>query len=197
MTIASSPPFSISRVQASTFCRADASACLLAAHVMDERTAAGFALRHHHLDAEAGEQRDRRIVDAGVEHGLRAAGQQRDALLARAGGGVHAVARSSASAPAPYQARASAWPKAVSAPARDSKNFDERPRRAAPASAPRGTAPGSAARRRASRGSSGRREAACRSSRYAHAHGRRDACSARRTGRWSCRRGRTGSGRYG
>ena len=90
MTIASSPPFSISRVQASTFWRADASACFLAAHVMDERPAAAFALRHHDLDAEPGEQRDRRVVDAGVEHGLRAAGEQRDALLARARGGMHA-----------------------------------------------------------------------------------------------------------
>ena len=196
MTIASSPPLSISRVQASTFCRAEASACFLAAHVVDERPAACFALRHHHLDAEAGEQRDRRIVDAGVEHGLRAACEQRDAFFARAGGRVNAAARNSASAPAPYQARASAWPKAVSAPARI-RRASRTAARAARASAPRGTAPGSAARRRAARGSSGRRKAACRSSRYAPAHGRPDACSSRRTGRWSCRRGRTGSGRYG
>ena len=45
--------------------------------------------------------------------------------------------------------------------------------------------------------SAGRAAAAGRSARYGRAHDRPDACSSRRTGRWSCRRGRTGSGRYG
>ena len=54
-----------------------------------------------------------------------------------------------------------------------------------------------AAPRRAARASAGRRAAAGRSSRSAPAPGRRGACSRRPTGRWSCRRGRRGSGRYG
>ena len=46
---------------------------------MDERAAAALALRHHDLDAEAGQKPDRRLVDAGIEHRLGAAGEQRDA----------------------------------------------------------------------------------------------------------------------
>ena len=61
---------------------------LLAAHMVDQRAAAGLALGHHDLDAEPGQQPDRRLVDAGIQHRLRAAGEDRDAAAPRAGGGM-------------------------------------------------------------------------------------------------------------
>ena len=46
---------------------------------MDQRAAAALALGHDHLDAEPGQQANRRLVDAGIQHRLRAAGEDRDA----------------------------------------------------------------------------------------------------------------------
>ena len=54
------------------------------AHVMDERAAAAFALGEDHFDAEAAQEPHRGDVDAGIEHGLRAAVQKRDAGALRA-----------------------------------------------------------------------------------------------------------------
>ena len=54
-----------------------------------ERAAAALVLRHHHLDAHAGQQADRRLVDRGCQHLLRAAGQQADAGAARADRRMH------------------------------------------------------------------------------------------------------------
>ena len=72
----------------------------------------------------------------------------------------------------------------------------KRPRQPAAPQRPGGTAPDRAARAPAARAAAGRAAAGGRSPRYARGRDRPDACSARRTGRWSCRRGRTGSGRY-
>ncbi len=44
-----------------------------APHVVDERAAASLALRHDDLDAKAGQQFNRRLVDARVQHRLGAA----------------------------------------------------------------------------------------------------------------------------
>ena len=57
-----------------------------AAHVVDQRPAASFAGRQHHLDSLAGQQPDRRLIDRGREHRLRTALQQNDAALARTSG---------------------------------------------------------------------------------------------------------------
>ena len=51
---------------------------LVAAHVMDEGAAAPLPLRLDHLDAVAVEEPDRRLVEAGLEHRLGAAGQDGD-----------------------------------------------------------------------------------------------------------------------
>ena len=53
MTIASSPLAVDLARPGIDIARAEASACRLAAHVMHQRAAAAFALRHHDLDAEA------------------------------------------------------------------------------------------------------------------------------------------------
>ena len=54
------------------------------AHVVDERAAAALALRLHHLDAVPVEEPDRRLVEAGLEHRLGAARQDRDPAAPRA-----------------------------------------------------------------------------------------------------------------
>ena len=59
-------------------------ALLVPAHVMDERAAAPLPLRLHHLDAVAVEEPDGRLVEAGLEHRLGAAGQDGDAAPALA-----------------------------------------------------------------------------------------------------------------
>ena len=54
---------------------------------MDQRAAAALALRHHDLDAEPGQQPDRRLVDAGIEHRWAQPVSMRDAAArARLGG---------------------------------------------------------------------------------------------------------------
>src|SRR5690606_30694220 len=50
---------------------------LLASHMVDERAAADLAGRRYDLDAEAGEQTDRRLVDLWLQHRLGAAGKDR------------------------------------------------------------------------------------------------------------------------
>ena len=152
--------------------------CFLAAHMMDQRAAAGLALRHHDLDAEPGQQPDRRLVDAGLEHRLRAAGEDRDAAAPsrlrrhgrpgarhrRRGGTVAgasaSIAREAASAPASLS----------NSPAKGRPSLRQRQRGAE-------ARRDAAARRPAWRGSAGRAAAAGRSSRYGRGHGRPGACS--------------------
>jgi hypothetical protein len=62
----------------------------VAAHVLGQRAAAACALRHHHLDAEPGEQADGGLVDGGGDHLLGAAGQQGHTGAARAQRGMDA-----------------------------------------------------------------------------------------------------------
>ena len=57
---------------------------IVLAHVMGQRAAAAGRRRHHHLGAHARQQPDRRRVDAGGDHLLRAAGQQRHPVAALA-----------------------------------------------------------------------------------------------------------------
>ena len=194
MTMASSPPPSISRVQASMLARAWASALVLAAHVMDERAAAALARGDHDLDAVAGEQPDRRLVDRRRQHRLRAAGEQRDPARARAlrrdrrrlG---HRRRGGRAAAPAGSIAASGFRPSAASSGANG-----------LPSSASQQRQRGSRRGIGQHRGEQGAHQpvepaAAGRSPRYGRGHDRPDACSARPTGRWSCRRGTTGSGR--
>ena len=54
---------------------------ILLAHVMGERSAAGLLARDHDLIAKPRQQAERRRVDAGIEHALHAAHQQRHAAL--------------------------------------------------------------------------------------------------------------------
>src|SRR3954466_3385518 len=63
---------------------------VVAAHMMDERAAAAFALRRHDLDAVAVEQADGGVVVLRFQHRLRAAAQDRDARAALAFSGEHA-----------------------------------------------------------------------------------------------------------
>ena len=60
---------------------------IVAAHVMDERTAAARASRHHHLDAVAREHADCGCIDVRRQHVVDAAGQKRDAAFSHAGRG--------------------------------------------------------------------------------------------------------------
>ncbi len=55
---------------------------VLAPHVMDDAAAAPLPLRHHHLDAVAGQHADRRVQDRWGDHGRDAAWQERDPRLA-------------------------------------------------------------------------------------------------------------------
>ncbi len=66
---------------------------MLAAHVMDQRAAASFAWRRHHLDAVAVQDPDRRRVDIAAQHPVGTALQQRDPALALAFGRVDAALR--------------------------------------------------------------------------------------------------------
>ena len=75
--MASSPPPSISRVQASMLRAREGVRRLSRPMMVDQRAAAALALGQHHLDAVAVEQPDRRLVDPRPQHLLRAAGQQR------------------------------------------------------------------------------------------------------------------------
>ena len=58
------------------------------AHVMGQRAAAARAIGHHDLDAHAGEEADRGLVDRRVQHLLGTAGEQGDAPATGADGGV-------------------------------------------------------------------------------------------------------------
>ena len=58
----------------------------LAAHVVDERAAAALARRQHHRHAGPVQEPDRRLVDGGRQHRLRATGKKRDAALLPGGG---------------------------------------------------------------------------------------------------------------
>ena len=164
----------------------------LFAHVMGERAAAARALGHHHLDAMAGEQADGRLVDrrapAPAARSRRAARRVRGARLR--------PERSAADRPA-SGAESAAGASASIALTRPPAAAMQRLRRARRRRSARRKrcgigqdAPRAAAQQR------DRATAADRSPRYARGHDRPDACSARPRGRWSCRRGRRGSGRY-
>ena len=55
----------------------------VAAHMVDERAAAALALRQHHLDAVPVEEPDGGVVEARLQHRLRAARQEGDAPAPR------------------------------------------------------------------------------------------------------------------
>ena len=155
---------------------------------------------HHHLDAQAGQQADRGVVDLRVPAPAgrsRPAGRpvpcarpRPDARRAR----CRRRRGSRRRAPAPAS-RGARWPSGSSAAG---SSPAQRPR-PAPAAA-------SATRNRADRGSTAASSGAQRplvpgaaigAFDIGRAHDRPGACSSRRTGRWSCRTGRTGSGRHG
>ncbi len=196
MTMASSPSPSISRVQASMLRLGEGVACLLLAHVVDERAAAALALGQHHLDAVPVEQPDRGLVDRGLQHRLGAARQHRDPAAAFAcrrdrRRALHRGARREAGA-APVEHRGETRA--------DDRQPPQQPAATACPSARRSSASAEALRigqhaARAGCGAAGPPAAAHRSRRYRRGRGRRGACSARRTGRSSCRTGRRGSGR--
>ena len=83
MTMASSPPVSISRRPGENIGRARTPRLVLA-QMMVERAAAARALGDHHFAAMPCQQPDRGLVDLRRQHLLRAAGQQRDATRVRA-----------------------------------------------------------------------------------------------------------------
>ena len=204
--IASRPPFSISLVHTSMFVARLRERLGFAAHVMDQRAAASLAGRQHHLDAMAGQQPDRRLVDRRREHRLRTALQQNDAALARnfgreglSGGTPRQPRRrqrqrrgnagEESTNPLPDRNRLSARSR------RRSKERRDAPRQ--PGRRKRRAEPGRIGQHRRQHGADQpvRPAAARRSPRCAPARDRRGACSARPTGRSSCRQGTRGSGR--
>ena len=84
-------------------------ALLGAAHVVRQRAAAARALRDHHLAAVPGQEADGRVVDARVEHPLRAAGQAAPRACAASPRPGRPAARPSRSAAAARGGRARAW----------------------------------------------------------------------------------------
>ena len=161
----------------------------LLAHVMGERAAAAGPLGDDHLDAVPGEQTDGGLVDLRRQDLLGAAAEQRDARAPGPLGREHLR---------PVDRRGCG-----DAGRREREHDLEtpgQPARHGPAEpgAEQGEAeqegPRQHARQRAAQQPVGQRPA-YRSPRCAGGRGPPGACSGRPRGRWSCRRGRTGSGR--
>ena len=199
--MASSPPRSASASQAVMLARAQASAVGLAAQVMGQRAAALLVLDQHDLDAVTRQQVDGGLVDSRRQHLLGASLQQRDppapfALRRKnaAAGAVPARGRLRGDKrqhrlDSPQQSRPSR--DAPAGPA--ARPANGRARRARIMLARNSRA--AAARARAPRGAAVRPAALCSPLRSSPAPDRPDACSSRPTDRWSCRQGRTDSGR--
>ena len=206
--IASRPPFSISLVHTSMFARACASAWCFASHVVNQGPAASLAGRQHHLNSLTRQQPDGGVIDRRREHRLRASLQQDDAALARNFGCERPGALSRTAGETRRRQRQQSRQGERRRPQPHPRPGwlcgavvieAQKAPRCAPAARPpqerRGTGPDRAARPPARRGSAGPATAARRFLRCGPAHDRRDACSARPTGRSSCRQGTRGSGR--
>ncbi len=187
MTIASRPPASRTRVQASILALAKASAG--SAHVTNEAAAAAHALGDDDLAAMPRQQADRRLVDLRRQHLLRAAAQQRHALPARALGreSLRRIDGGSAGDAARQHRRKSGEPARHPPCQRVGRAFRRSERNGSSAAA--------AGRSPAARAASGPPAGDDMWPRYGRAPGRRGACNGRPRDRWSCRRGRRGSGR--
>ena len=203
MTMASRPAPSISRIQASMLRLRSVEGLLIAADMLDRGAAAAGARDIHHLDAVAGQQPHRGLVDLRRQHLLAAARHQRHALAARPAA-VKVCGRSTGKGPGSEQGSRRASPRT-------------RRRKVAPPGSPLHAGSGAASglasqpssgaqRKGAGRGISQAEQPAQQpvgqrapvvSSRCGAGHDRPGACSSRPTGRWSCRTGTRGSDRRG